>query len=98
MNLNPLCFVLPLAIVGTSDTALAQAVPQARTASGPVRGATDAGVDAFKGIPFAAPPVGNLRWRPRQPVAPWAVPRVADHFGNDCMQATGSRLCRRGRP
>src|SRR5579872_156156 len=44
-------------------------------------------VRAYRGIPFAAPPVGNLRWKPPQPVAPWTGVRAADHFGASCMQA-----------
>jgi len=41
---------------------------------------------AFKGIPFARPPVGNLRWRDPQPVEPWAGVREADHFSPACTQ------------
>ena len=43
-------------------------------------------VRVFKGIPFAAPPVGNLRWRAPQPVTPWKGVRKADRFSNVCMQ------------
>lgn len=49
----------------------------------------------FKGIPFAAPPVGPMRWRPPQPVKSWDGVLKADHFGCRCMQpespATGGR-------
>jgi para-nitrobenzyl esterase len=44
------------------------------------------GVRLFRGIPYAAPPVGNLRWRSPQPVVPWAGTLAADHFGARCMQ------------
>jgi para-nitrobenzyl esterase len=44
------------------------------------------GVRSFKGIPYAAPPVGALRWRPPQPVAPWAGVRRSDVFGPNSMQ------------
>jgi para-nitrobenzyl esterase len=44
------------------------------------------GVRLFRGIPYAAPPVGNLRWRPPQPVVPWQGVRAADHFSAACMQ------------
>jgi para-nitrobenzyl esterase len=50
-----------------------------------VRG-RDPSVLVFKGIPFAAPPMGNLRWRAPQPVAPWHGVRNADQFGNSCVQ------------
>jgi len=58
------------------------------TADGPISGVTDSqGVTSYKGIPFAAPPVGNLRWRAPQPVARWTSVRKADHFGNACFQS-----------
>ena len=47
---------------------------------------TDRSVMVFKGIPFAAPPVGNLRWRAPQPVASWQGVKNADQFGNSCIQ------------
>ena len=49
--------------------------------SGQVSGTLVNGVRVFKGIPFAAPPVGDLRWRPPQPVASWTGVRAADAFG-----------------
>lgn len=57
--------------------------------SGQLKGAMDAGaptVRTFRGIPFAAPPVGDLRWREPQPVKPWAGVRPATEFGSRCMQ------------
>jgi len=48
------------------------------------------GVRAFKGIPFAAPPVGALRWQEPQPVAKWDGVRDASKFGNVCIQPDGA--------
>lgn len=59
-----------------------------QTANGKVSGAlnTDTGVHSFKGIPFAAPPVGALRWQAPQPVQPWSGTRNATQFGPRAMQ------------
>jgi para-nitrobenzyl esterase len=54
--------------------------------SGQVQGAVQEDVAYFKGIAFAAPPVGNLRWRPPQLVQKWSGVRKAVEFGPDCMQ------------
>lgn len=59
-----------------------------QTANGEVTGVAGEleGITAFKGIPFAAPPVGDLRWRPAQPAADWEGVLSADAFGSPCMQ------------
>ena len=57
------------------------------TVSGQVRGITEAnGTCAWKGIPFAAPPVGDLRWKAPLPAPAWSGVREADKFGHRCMQ------------
>ncbi len=62
--------------------------PVVRTTGGAVQGITlPSGVRAFRGVPFAAPPVRELRWRPPQPAAKWQGVRAADRFANQCMQA-----------
>src|ERR1051325_11278092 len=60
-----------------------------RTASGPVAGAPgrNTEVQVYKGIPYAAPPVGDLRWKEPQPVATWKETRQATEFGAQCTQA-----------
>ncbi|MEO6917672.1 MAG: carboxylesterase family protein [Collimonas sp.] len=58
----------------------------AQTDSGAVQGATQDGILVFKGIPYAAPPVGPLRWQPPQAPAAWSAIRPAQSFGHDCMQ------------
>ncbi|WSU47198.1 carboxylesterase family protein [Streptomyces sp. NBC_01092] len=54
--------------------------------AGRMRGGTEGGVAVFKGVPYAAPPVGELRWRPAQPHAGWTGVREAVEFGPSAPQ------------
>lgn len=54
--------------------------------SGPISGQVQEGVRVFLGIPYAAPPVGPLRWRPPQAVAPWSQVKACTAFGPACPQ------------
>jgi para-nitrobenzyl esterase len=65
------------------------ATAQIRTSAGALEGlpADEAGVRAYLGIPYAAPPIGALRWQAPRPVAPWQGVRKATAFGARCVQA-----------
>ena len=58
-----------------------------RVDGGAIAGTTVDGIRSFKGIPFAAPPVGELRWKPPQPVIAWEGIRQTDSFGPVCPQS-----------
>jgi para-nitrobenzyl esterase len=64
------------------------AADQVRIGDGMLEGAAGRlpGIRIFKGVPFAAPPVGNLRWQSPKPAAAWTGVRKADEFGNRCIQ------------
>jgi para-nitrobenzyl esterase len=74
-----LAMAAPLAVAASTG-------PVVATDSGKVEGRLDAGVVSWKGIPFAAPPVGNLRWRAPAPAKPWLTVRQASAYAADCMQ------------
>lgn len=79
--------VLPLFLSGIASWAAISGT--VKLDSGEVSGIAgrDPSVRVFKGIPYAAPPVGELRWKPPQPAAHWDGIRKADEFGPRCMQA-----------
>ncbi len=77
------------AVAAAMALPLVAAIPEpVRTANGPVAGvaSADASVLAFKGIPFAAPPLGDLRWRAPQPPASWSAVRKAEQYSASCIQ------------
>ena len=84
--------LLPLGLAACASTGtspgsdLGAAVPTARTAGGLLAGVQEGGVHAFKGVPFAAAPVGTLRWQAPQPAPAWEGVRQAGAFGPRCMQ------------
>jgi len=72
-------------VVALAATAVSAAT--VTTNGGPLTGATENGIDVYRGIPYAAPPVGALRWQPPQQPAPlWTTPRDATAFGPICPQ------------
>jgi para-nitrobenzyl esterase len=73
-----------------AGAASAQA-PTAAVGSGQLAGVVDGPAAVFRGIPYATPPVGPLRWAPPRPAAAWAGVRDASRFGPICPQPKGAR-------
>jgi para-nitrobenzyl esterase len=83
--------ILSVLMLCATTAAAAQSItgstPQIKTANGVLQGVTEAsGVHSFKGIPYALPPIGNLRWTAPQAPKNWTGIRPADHFGPQAMQ------------
>ncbi len=79
--------VFAVATAGPAPAGAAVQVTQVELTYGQVSGVElDGDVTVFRGIPFAAPPVGDLRWKAPQPPIPWQGVRAADTFGPTCMQ------------
>jgi para-nitrobenzyl esterase len=82
-----IALVLATTLVGGAAVAHADELrPTVTIDSGAVAGQADGTIAVFKGIPYAAPPVGPLRWEPPAAVAPWTTTRDASSFGAACPQ------------
>ena len=95
-KIKELCIlIVSMVVVWCSQLATAAAPGNdpliVKTETGLVQGVDDAGLRVFRGIPFAAPPTGQLRWKAPQPPLPWEGVRSAAAFGPRCMQ-TGTGL------
>ncbi|WP_235783377.1 carboxylesterase/lipase family protein [Amycolatopsis orientalis] len=91
MSKRLLTLVLSAVTFGALTTSVAEAGESlvVRTDSGPVRGVSTGGYRSFQGIPFAAPPVGELRWTPPRRPEPWTDVRDASKPGPRCAQGPG---------
>jgi para-nitrobenzyl esterase len=80
--------LLGLALLGFFGSAvLAETV---KVEGGLLQGTVEDGLRVYRGIPFAAPPIGELRWRPPQPVSKWDGVRAAEQFGRACTQTNAA--------
>lgn len=80
--------MLAFVLAAFGPRAMAQIV-RAHVTGGVIAGTSADGLSEFRGIPFAAPPVGTLRWKAPQPVKPWRGVRQTTAFGPACMQNGG---------
>ena len=80
--MNKLCMIV------VALSAYVTAADSVKTENGTLEGVvnSDSSVRIFRGVPFAAAPVGTLRWQPPQPVPSWSGIRKADEFGAHCTQ------------
>jgi para-nitrobenzyl esterase len=73
-----------VAVIQLGSVAFAGTV---KTEGGVIQGTVEEGLAVYRGIPYAAPPVGDLRWRAPQPAAKWQGVRMAEQFGAPCIQS-----------
>src|SRR4030088_2852791 len=78
--------LIATAVLGGLGAARGTGPPRVKIDTGSLEGLDTVGVMVFRGIPYARPPVGNLRWRPPLPARPWRGVRAAKQLGRNCIQ------------
>ena len=98
MTLWPRALLLFSLAIGVNAGDLPAQADPIQVSGGLVSGVAAGGVQTYKGIPYAKPPVGDLRWRAPQSGVPWSGILVADHFSPICVQPDplGGHSCRLG--
>ena len=86
MKILFILFFLTIQLMAVAQTNNDNMMTVVKTSNGILQGTDESGIVSFKGIPFAAPPVGELRWKEPQPVKNWDRVRKADKFGPRAMQ------------
>lgn len=86
MNLLHRLIIAFAATLLLPTSTLAQSAPVVDAPEGQISGVRDGAIEIFKGIPYALPPVGALRWKPPQPMPRWSGVRTAADFGPICVQ------------
>ena len=88
MKKQSVLFLLSLIMVTNviAQTDNKKTLPEVKIANGILEGTSESGINVFRGVPYATPPVGDLRWREPQPVKNWSGVRKADKFGPRAMQ------------
>jgi hypothetical protein len=84
-----------LAMLAAGICCAAQAPAPVKVEGGLLQGTSEDGLSVYRGIPFAAPPVGDLRWRAPQPAAKWEGVKQADKFGPPLLPGRAGRSRRR---
>jgi para-nitrobenzyl esterase len=79
-------FLISLVHISYGQSANEQLSMIVKTENGLLQGEAESGIRTFKGVPYAQPPIGDLRWKEPQPVKNWEGIRKADHFGPRAMQ------------
>ena len=74
-------YVLVIGLLALASEVQGQPLLKTHVETGDVEGITDGDLAVYRAIPYAAPPVGDLRWKAPQPAAAWEGVRVCDKFG-----------------